>query len=230
MRLLAVGVLGALRPLTTEEPSMATEHPAPRNIRRGAPMLPGRYYYVLNRGNNRENIFLEERNYTYFLQLYAKYVLPVADTFAYCLLRNHFHLLIRVKEVQESDSLKESDSSPIHAAFQSLFGTYAKAINKGYGRTGKLFQEHFARIEVTSDAYFTNLIFYIHFNPQKHGFVNDWRDWPWSSYSAFMSGQPTQLQRSEVLDWFGGRERLAEFHRGAVDERMIAPLIAGDFE
>jgi len=188
-------------------------------------MLPGRYYHVLNRGNNRENIFLEERNYTYFLQLYTKYVSPIADAFAYCLLRNHFHLLIRVKH-QESGS---SDAS-IHAAFQSLFGTYAKAINKGYNRTGKLFQEHFARIEVTSDTHFTNLIFYIHFNPQKHGFVNDWRDWPWSSYSAFMSGQPTQLQRGEVLDWFGSRERFAEFHGGAVDERLIAPLIEGDFE
>jgi REP element-mobilizing transposase RayT len=186
-------------------------------------MLPGRYYHMLNRGNNHENIFLEERNYTYFLQLYTKYMLPVADTFAYCLLRNHFHLLIRVKSTQESDS-SNSANSAIHAAFQSLFGAYAKAINKAYNRTGKLFQEHLARIEVTSDTYFTNLIFYIHFNPQKHGFVKDWRDWPWSSYSALMSGQPTQLQRYEALEWFGGRERLAEFHLGAADERLIVPV------
>jgi hypothetical protein len=126
--------------------------------------------------------------------------------------------------------LKESDSSTIHAAFQSLFGTYAKAINKAYNREGKLFQEHFGRIEVTSDEYFTNLIFYIHFNPQKHGFVNDFRDWPWSSYSAFLSSRPTKLQRDEVLAWFDGREPLAQFHRGAVGEKLIASLIEDDFE
>lgn len=212
---------------------MPTQPSSPRNIRRGAPMLPGRYYHVLNRGNNRENIFLEERNYTYFLQLYTKYVLPVADTFAYCLLRNHFHLLIRVKPVQESDSERSERSdrlNPVTRGFTSLFQAYSMAINKAYNRTGKLFQEHFARIEVTSDTYFTNLIFYIHFNPQRHGFVNDWRDWPWSSYSAFMSSRPTQLQRGEVLDWFAGRERFAEFHRNAVDERLIAHLTEGDFE
>ncbi len=201
-------------------------------------MQPGRYYHVLNRGNNRENIFLEERNYTYFLQLYAKYVAPVADTFAYCLLHNHFHLLIRVKDVQESDS-ERSDSersersdrlNPVTRGFTSLFQSYSMAINKACNRTGKLFQEHFARIEVTSDAYFTNLIFYIHFNPQRHGFVNDWRDWPWSSYPTLMSDRPTQLQRGEALDWFAGRARFAEFHHGAADERLVAHLIEGDFE
>ncbi len=68
------------------------------------------YYHIFNRGNNRENIFKEERNYRYFLKLYAKYIEPVADTFAYCLLPNHFHLLVRTKtveELQELQTLKE---------------------------------------------------------------------------------------------------------------------------
>jgi REP element-mobilizing transposase RayT len=81
----------------------------PRNLRRGIPLLPGRYYHVLNRGNNRENLFIEERNYAYFLQLYGKYISPIADTFAYCLLRNHFHLLIRVKDDKRSERLERSD-------------------------------------------------------------------------------------------------------------------------
>ena len=202
-----------------------------RNLRRHAPLLPGRYYHILNRGNNGENLFLAERNYPYFLGLYAKHVSPVVDTFAYCLLRNHFHLLIRVKDDQRSERSERSDRlDPATRAFASLFQAYSMAINKAYNRTGKLFQEHFARIEVTSDAYFTNLISYIHFNPQKHGFVTDFREWPWSSYSAFISNQPTRLQRDEVLAWFDGREQFIQFHRGAVDERRIMPLIADDFE
>ncbi len=56
------------------------------------PLEPGKYYHIYNRGNNRENIFKEDRNYAYFLKLYVFHVGPIADTYAYCLLRNHFHL------------------------------------------------------------------------------------------------------------------------------------------
>ena len=63
------------------------------------PLEPGRYYHIYNRGNNRENIFKEDRNYAYFLKLYAFHVGPIADTYAYCLLRNHFHLFVRVKDL-----------------------------------------------------------------------------------------------------------------------------------
>jgi hypothetical protein len=66
------------------------------------PLQPGNYYHIFNHGNNRENIFIQERNYTYFLQLYTRYIDPVADTFAYCLLRNHFQLLVRIKDMADS--------------------------------------------------------------------------------------------------------------------------------
>ncbi len=62
------------------------------------PLQPGKYYHVYNRGNNRENIFVEERNYVYFLKLYAHHIQPIAETLAYCLLKNHFHFSIRVKD------------------------------------------------------------------------------------------------------------------------------------
>ncbi len=57
-----------------------------------SPLKPGVYYHIFNRGTNRENVFIEERNYRYFLQLYLKYIEAVAETFAFCLLKNHFHL------------------------------------------------------------------------------------------------------------------------------------------
>ena len=63
------------------------------------PLQYGKYYHIFTRGNNREDIFLEERNYRHFLQLYAKHIMPIADTYAYCLLRNHFHLLVRIKDL-----------------------------------------------------------------------------------------------------------------------------------
>ncbi len=102
------------------------------------------------------------------------------------------------------------------------------SINKSYGRTGKLFQEHFGRIEIMSESYFTNLVFYIHFNPQKHGFVNDFRKWRWSSYKALCSDEPTQLEREDVLRWFGDKQHYVKFHTGAVNEKLLAGLIVSD--
>ena len=65
------------------------------------PLLFDTYYHIYNRGTNRENIFIEERNYQHFLKLYGHYITPVAETFAYCLLRNHFHVLVKIKPEEE---------------------------------------------------------------------------------------------------------------------------------
>ena len=70
-----------------------------------SPLKSGVYYHIFNRGTNRENVFIEERNYRYFLQLYLKYIEAVAETFAFCLLKNHFHLLVRMKEVEDPKGL-----------------------------------------------------------------------------------------------------------------------------
>ena len=61
------------------------------------PILHGNYYHIYNRGNNRGDVFFEADNYNYFLKLYAKYIEPVAETFAWCLLKNHFHCLFDLK-------------------------------------------------------------------------------------------------------------------------------------
>ncbi|TEU12886.1 MAG: transposase [Anaerolineales bacterium] len=198
------------------------------------PLQYGKYYHIFNRGNSQENIFIEERNYCYFLKLYARHIMPVADTYAYCLLRNHFHFLVRIKTVEEPDltgfgnlsGLPRKPSQP----FSNLFNAYAKAFNKTYHRTGTLFQRPFGRIEVTSDSYFMQLVTYIHQNPQKHGFVSDFRTWPYSSYQALLSTKPTRLQRDDVLAWFQGVDHFEDVHRYEVDERKIAPLVPDDFD
>lgn len=203
-----------------------------------APLVPGMYYHIYNRGNNSENLFLEKRNYPYFLSLYQKHIAPVTDTFAYCLLRNHFHVAGRIKTEDEyleylkqtsqvSETTKKFNPSQ---AFSNFFNAYAKSINKGYGRTGSLFQERFGRIPVTSDAYFMTLIFYIHYNPQKHGFVEDFRDWQWSSYHALIGTDETKLKRDEVLNMFGGLKGFEEFHQTKMDEKKLAKLIDDEFE
>ncbi len=205
-----------------------------------APLQHSQYYHIYNRGNNRENIFIEERNYRYFLKLYARYIGPIADTYAYCLLRNHFHLLVRIKTVEEQEkTLRVSETLRVSGAFTplvpsqqfgNLFNAYAKAINKAYQRTGSLFEHPFGRIPVTSDAYFVYLITYIHQNPQKHGFVDDFRLWPYSSYHTILSTKPTRLKRSEVLAWFDGPTEFQASHQQVVNEYQIASLVPDDFD
>ncbi len=150
-------------------------------------------YHIYNRGNNGEFVFKEERNYHYFLGLYAKYIAPIADTYAYSLLNNHFHFSLRIKDQDELSVAKQPGSSEepgclvISQSFATFFGTYTKAINKAYSRTGTLFEGRFKRKPITDNSYFTRLITYIHQNPQLHGFVDDYRDWPYSSYQALCS-------------------------------------------
>ncbi|MDP2898130.1 MAG: transposase [bacterium] len=196
------------------------------------PLLYNTYYHIYNRGTNRENIFREERNYEYFLKLYIKHIEPVAETFAYCLLRNHFHVLVRVNSEAEirEETLKVSKKplgSPSQR-FSDFFNAYAKAINRAYGRTGSLFQHPFGRVPVTSDRQFWDVIAYIHQNPRKHKFVDDFREWKWSSYGSLLSEQPTRLKRAAVLEWFGGPQRYVELHTQWVTEAESRWFAADD--
>jgi len=192
------------------------------------PLQYGKYYHIYNRGNNRENIFIEKRNYRYFLELYAKYIEPIADTYVYCLLRNHFHFLVRIKDL--TGFPKPVRSKNPSQPFSNFFNAYAKAFNKAYDRTGTLFQRPFGRIKVTSDAHFIWLVIYIHQNPRKHGFVDDFRIWPHSSYRTLLSTKPTRLKRDDVLAWFGGVDNFVALHQQEVVEQKVALWVPEDFD
>ena len=83
------------------------------------PLQFGQYYHIYNRGNNRENLFAEQRNYPYFLKLYAKHILPVAKTFAYCLLPNHFHFAFVPGPRPSRKAIGSRKSSPFWPANSS---------------------------------------------------------------------------------------------------------------
>jgi putative transposase len=168
---------------------------------KATPLIPGEYFHIFNRGNNRENIFLEERNYDYFLRLYAHHTLPVADTYAYCLMKNHFHFLVRIKKGLEPRDFPAGYSKP----FSNFFNAYSRSFNRAYGRTGALFQRPFGRIPVTGKFHLIRLIVYIHQNPQKHGFTKDFRDWPYSSFHILHSEPPAFIDGGNILGLFGTR-------------------------
>jgi len=210
------------------------------------PLNAGYFYHIYNRGNNRENLFYKTENYIYFLKKYDYYLNEYLETYAYCLLPNHFHLLVRVKEagsdaIASSDGidsvpgkLKENDAIPrrdgidksISEQFRRLFISYSQAINKQQNRNGSLFQKPFKRIRVENEKYLRSVLYYVHSNPQNNGLIDDFRDWPFSSYGKFIINKESHLKKEDVINWFGSVDEYKNFHAVLHDNKKIAFLMA----
>jgi len=193
-------------------------------------LINGHYYHIYNCGNNGEDLFPEERNYHHFLKLYLRYIYPVADTYAYCLMKNHFHLLVRINPKPDLPGFKNLEGLTQHnysQPFSNLFNAYTKAINKAYGRSGSLFEKNFNRILIDTDRYFVHLISYIHRNPQKHGFTDDFRTYPHSSYQTIRHQKQSRIEHQQVLQWFGSMQSFENYHQ-QFDEGQVQHLIEND--
>lgn len=179
------------------------------------PLLEGEYFHIYNRGVNSEDIFKEERNYTYFLQQYSLYCADVMETLAYALLKNHFHLLVYVKENIEVPKYNGQSNIKLNTSRQlsHFFNSYTQSVNKGYKRTGPLFESPFERKLIDDDSYLTSMIYYCHYNPQLHEFVNDFKEWPFTSYHAIVENNSV-VAFQKVLDWFGGKDAFEKAHTG----------------
>jgi putative transposase len=226
-------------------------------------ILYNTFYHIYNRGINGENIFVQERNYSHFLILYTKYIDPISVTYAYCLLRNHFHLLVRIKSEEEitkriypsdgisrrspanipdkdsaaiknsglhvNESATPNSLSPLYPSkqFSNFFNAYAKAINASYGRTGSLFQHPFGRIVIKDLKQFYRVVRYIHQNPQKHGLIDNFREWKYSSYGIPFKAPQIRPKPSVLLYGFNDTNQYINMHNEWVDEE-ISKSFAGD--
>ena len=188
------------------------------------PLIPDMRYHIFSRAVGSERIFREEKNYSFFLQKYRQHILPVADTYAFSLLPNHFHFLIKVKSLDAVMScfriVKKGkkfnvDNAPdfIMERFSNFLNSYAKAYNKMYDRKGGLFMDYLRRVEVNTDDQFGATVFYIHKNPVHHNYTKTITDWYWSSYKILLSNSPTDLLRKEVMDFFGGKDQFIQYHQ-----------------
>ncbi len=167
----------------------------------------GNFYHIYNRANsNKEKLFIQDKNYQYFLSQFDGYLGGYLEVWAYCLIPNHFHFLVRVKGLGGDVNKKLTEQ------FRKFFISYTQAINKQELRRGSLFQKSFKRILVDSDEYISALIHYIHFNPIYHKLVDNIDQWEYSSYQSLLSDRPTKLYRNEVIEWFGGKKELERFH------------------
>ena len=170
----------------------------------------GQYYHIYNRGNNKEDIFIEEKNYNYFLLKMKEYLIPIAEVYAYCLLKNHFHVVLKIKDKEQ---IAEKYLEKIHLPFSNFFNSYSKSINKTYDRTGVLFQEHLQRNKILDENYLKQLIVYVHLNPLKHKFSKSFEDYKHSSYKTYFSSKETSIERDFIIEMFGGLENFKFYHQ-----------------
>ena len=124
--------------------------------------VAGRLYHVYNRGNNAQPIFFEPRNYAFFQKKMGDYLPGVCDVLAYCLMPNHYHLLIQVKAEGMEPASGISTVPRLARKLGTLQSSYTQAINKQEGRTGSLFQQKAKHKELSTDDYGLVCFQYIH--------------------------------------------------------------------
>ncbi len=193
-------------------------------------LTAGSTYHIYNRANGFENLFREEKNYAFFISKLYQHITPVAELFAWCLLANHFHLMVRIRSEQAvrenigHDAFLKAGSFEqlCSKRFSNFFSSYAQAYNKVYARRGNLFQANMKQKQVTHPGYYRQLLLYIHHNAAKHGLVCDFKDWPHSSWFQYLeeseavtNDHPGVISadiKKEVFGWFGSKKAFIDAH------------------
>lgn len=200
------------------------------------PMHAGQFYHVFNRTNNKEPLFKDDDDRFAFLERFPRFISPYMEIFSYCLMGNHFHLLIRVKTIEEITAYIEAippverkvgewkflllpeeektTDSLISSQFVRFFTSYSMYFNTRHSRKGNLFTRRFKRVEIANTAQLQYTVYYIHANPVKHKIKKDFTDYRWSSYQSLMEEENIDIEISfkEVFRWFGGKRAFKKFH------------------
>ncbi len=164
-------------------------------------------YHIYNRGNNRKLIFFSPDNYLFFLGKIRSLLMPCADILAWCLMPNHFHLLIHANEasVAEKKSYSGIPMQEFSYRLGILQSSYTQAINKMQQKTGSLFQQKAKckllhnNIMNEQDYSIEHCFHYIHANPSKSSLVNDPAAWPFSSLQDYLGIRGGSLCNKELL-------------------------------
>ena len=217
-------------------------------------LQPNCSYHIFNHANGFENIFTVDDNYRFYLDKYQQYILPIAETYAYCLLPNHFHLVVRIRrkevieevyrnfkstnfskvpnfgKVENSGKVEITDNiieQFISKQFANLFSCYTQSFNKVNKRRGSLFLKNFRREPIENKAYFLNAVIYTHRNPVHHAFCDRYTDWSYTSFCEIKERNSHMIEVDKLLRMFGGRESFIDLHEQSANkfrESLIADL------
>jgi REP element-mobilizing transposase RayT len=194
------------------------------------PIEEGHYYHIYNRGAGKGNLFFYPNDYSLFLKLYFYYLYPCIETYAWCLMRNHFHALIKVKthgeQIRTYRKLRSADNAKnfhgslnpkikpytVSKQLSHLFNSYTKKLNARVGRTGTLIEGPLKRKRLSDDDHFIHILCYIHRNPIHPNLTDNYTDYLNSSYHSYTSTEPSLLGRQEVFSLFGSLSNFLKAH------------------
>ncbi len=182
-------------------------------------------YHIFNHANGFENIFVQDENYRFFLEKYRMYIRPVAETYAYCLLPNHFHLVVRIRKTEAIEANfskvpnfgKVTDEF-ISKQFSKFFSCYTQSFNKVNNRRGSMFIKNFKRELIDHREYFEAAVVYTHRNPVHHGFCMRYEDWGYSSYNEAKANKSDTIETEKLLKTFGGLDNFIQSHQLSLEK------------
>ncbi len=161
-----------------------------------------KYYHIYNRGINSCNLFDNNHDYSYFLMLAKRYLSPVSNIYAYALMLNHFHFVIKFNSNLEK---------PTHQYLSNLFNAYTKAYNLWNNRHGALFERPFRRKMLTETDDVLRAILYVNNNPIKHEIVRRLDDYKWNSF-PINSNNDEFIAMDELFEIFSGEKVFIDYH------------------
>jgi putative transposase len=198
------------------------------NIRE--PFLPNHTYHVYNHAIGKSNLFFEPDNYEYFLDLYKKHIFPFTRLFAFCLMPNHFHFVLKIGNAELIEEFIKSNEYKLTAKkfdnpnnlichlFGNLFNAYAKGINKRYNRKGSLFVASVRRKMVLEEDYLRQLIIYVNLNPLHHEVAQEIEEWPHSSIRHILHKNSFVVDYPISLSFFNSAEEFIKLHQDYLDK------------
>ncbi|OGP97072.1 MAG: hypothetical protein A2W10_00635 [Deltaproteobacteria bacterium RBG_16_55_12] len=173
---------------------------------------PGAYYHIMNRGLSRRDIFLEDKGREQFLDLLSDITrLWKIEIYAYCLMDNHYHLLL------------QTSKGGLARAMRHLDGIYTQRFNRSQHRDGPLFRGRYKAILIDAEEYFLSVVRYIHQNPVMAGVVSDMGRYRWSSHRGYLyqSERPQWLNTRSVLSRFGRLREYREFMHSEMEKEVV---------
>jgi putative transposase len=161
--------------------------------------FPGALYHVISRGNQRQDIFLDDKDLTAYLSYLSEYKTRYGfQLYAYALMRNHFHLLLEVNGI------------PLSRIMQSLLFRYTRYFNRRYGKVGHLFQGRYRAILCDKDVYLLELVRYIHLNAVRAKVVKEPERYLWTGHLSYLGkGKEGLIDEAFVLSQFGEKKFVA---------------------
>ena len=179
---------------------------------RAEPIYPNEYYHIYNRGVDKQPIFFRSDHWAFFIKKMKKYFQPdKADIIAYCLMPNHYHLIVRPKTQNFGRDV-----------MMPMMISCSKAINTDMHRLGPLFQDSFKAKRIETTEQLIHLSRYLHLNPVKAGYVEKPDMWKYSSYQDYIGKRDGKLPKPEiVLTDFSSSEDYAAYVESWQDEKQI---------